>query len=133
MTTSLAERRVTRPATVVAALLLTVAIAAVTTGGAIYFSLFWAEAPAPSVWTVLFAVGFAAVSALGVVAAVALARGSERGRRGVIGYATFGILFTLAKLIWWQETEAIVFGALDIALLLLVSSRRLRDWTVAAG
>lgn len=129
MTTSLAPRRSTRPAAVVAALVLVCAIAVVTTGGAIYFSLFWAEAPAPSFWTVLFATGFAAVSLLGVVAAVALAGGSERGRRGVIVYATFGILFTLAKLVWWQETEAVVFGALDIALLLLVSHRRVRDWT----
>ncbi len=133
MTTSLAERQGTRPTAVVVALLLTLAIAAVTTGGAIYFSLFWAQAPAPSVWTVLFAVGFAAVSALGVVAATALSRGSERGRRWVIAYATFGIVFTLAKLIWWQETEAIVFGALDIALLLLVSSRRVRGWTGATA
>jgi hypothetical protein len=133
MTTSLAPRHRTRPGVVVAALVLILAIAGVTTGGAIYFSLFWAKAPAPSVWTVLFAVGFAAVSALGVVAAVALGRGSEGGRRGVIAYATFGILFTLAKLIWWQETEAIVFGALDIALLLLVSGRRVRDWTDATA
>jgi hypothetical protein len=129
MTTSLAERHGTRPAAVVAALLLTVAIAAVTTGGAIYFSLFWADAPDPSVWTVLFALGFAAVAALGGLAAGAMARRRERGRRGVIAYATFGILFTLAKLIWWQETEAITFGVLDIALLLLVSSRRVRAWT----
>lgn len=133
MTTSLAERHRTRPASAVAALALTLAIAGVTTGGAIYFSLFWAEAPDPSVWTVLFAVGFAAVSVLAVVAAVALARGSERGRRGVIAYATFGILFTLAKLIWWQETEAIVFGALDIVLLLLVSGRPMREWTDATA
>lgn len=133
MTTSLAQRQGFRPRAVVAALLLTLAIATVTTGGAIYFSLFWAQAPAPSVWTVLFAVGFAAVSALGVVAATALARGSERGRRWVIAYATFGILFTLAKLIWWQETQAIVFGALDIALLLLVSTRRVRRWTGATA
>jgi len=131
MTTTLAPRHRTRPGAVVAALLITLAIAGVTTGGAVYFSLFWAEAPAPSVWTVLFAVGFVAVSTLGGVAAVALARGSERGRRGVIAYATFGIIFTLAKLIWWQETEAVVFGALDIVLLLLVSSRPARDWTAA--
>lgn len=133
MTTSIAERQGTRPQAAVAALLLTLAIAGATTAGAIYFSLFWAQAPAPSMWTVLFAVGFTAVSALGVVAATNLTRGSERGRQGVIAYATFGILFTLAKLIWWQETEAIVFGALDIALLLLVSSRRLRDWTGATA
>lgn len=129
MTTSLAPPRSTRPAAVVAALVLVCTIAVVTTGGAIYFSLFWAQAPAPSLWTVLFAAGFSAISALGVVAAVALAGGSERGRRGVIAYAAFGILFTLAKLVWWQETEAILFGALDIALLLLVSHRRVRAWT----
>jgi hypothetical protein len=35
----------------------------------------------------------------------------------------------LAKLVWWQETEAIVFGVLDVALLLLVSARLVRDWT----
>ncbi|WP_435745835.1 hypothetical protein [Nocardioides sp. SYSU DS0663] len=131
MATLLAPRHRTRPAVVVAAFVLILALAPVTTGGAVYFSLFWAEAPAPSVGTVLFAVGFATVSALGVMAGVALARGSERGRRGVIAYATFGILFTLAKLIWWQETEAIVFGVVDVALLLLVSSRRARDWADA--
>lgn len=131
MTTSLAARHGTPPAAVVVAAVLTLAIAVVTTGGAVYFSLFGAEAPTLSVWTVLFAVGFAAASALGVVAAVALTHGSERGRRGVIAYATFGVLFTLAKLIWWQETEAIVFGALDVALLLLVSSRGVRGWTDA--
>lgn len=133
MTTSLAPTHRTRPVSVIAVLALTVLIAVVTTGGAIYFSLLWDEAPDPSVWTVLFAVAFAAISMMGVAAAIGLARGNEHGRRGVIVYATFGILFTMAKLIWWQETEAILFGALDIALVLLVSSRRVRDWTAAAG
>jgi hypothetical protein len=78
---------------------------------------------------VLFAVAFVAIAVAGIIAAITLSRGSERGRRGVIAYAAFGILFTLAKLVWWQETEAIVFGALDVVLLLLVSARRVRDWT----
>lgn len=132
MSTSLVPRQRTRPVAAVATLVLTVAVAGVTTGGAVYFSLFWPEAPDLSVWTGLFALAFTTVSALGVAAAASLARGSERGRRGVIAYATFGILFTLAKLVWWQETEAILFGGLDIVLLLLVSGRRVREWTGVA-
>ena len=129
MTTYSNEATLARPVGATAALVLTPLIAAVTSGGAVYFSLLWSQAPPITVWTVLFAVAFVAVAIAGIVAAIALARGSERGRRGVIAYATFGILFTLAKLVWWQETEAIVFGALDVVLLLLVSTRRVRAWT----
>ena len=120
-----------RPITATVALVLTSLLALVTSGGAIYFSLLWSQAPPLNVWTVLFAVAFVAVAIAGIMAAMALARGSERGRRGVVAYAAFGILFTLAKLVWWQETEAIVFGVLDVVLLLLVSSRRLRASTAA--
>lgn len=129
MTTLPTDTTNTRPVAVTAVLVLTSLVAAVTSGGAIYFSLFWSEAPAVNAWTVLFAVAFVAVAVAGVLAAWALVHGSERGRLGVIGYAAFGILFTLAKLIWWQETEAVLFGALDVALLLLVSGRRVRSWT----
>lgn len=126
------EATVTRPVGVTIALVLTPVIAAVTSGGAVYFSLLWSQAPPVTVWTVLFAVAFVAIAIGGVIAAIALARGSEHGRLGLIAYAGFGILFTLAKLVWWQETEATVFGALDVALLLLVSGRRVRDWTARA-
>ena len=129
MTTYSNEATDTRPVGATVALGLTPLIAMVTSGGAVYFSLLWSEAPEVTVWTVLFAVGFVAIAIAGIIAAIALSRGSERGRRGVIAYAAFGILFTLAKLVWWQETEAIVFGALDVVLLLLVSARRVRDWT----
>jgi hypothetical protein len=133
VTTYSTEATITRPVAATIALVLTPLIALVTSGGAIYFSLLWSEAPAVTVWTVLFAVAFVAIAIAGIIAAIALSRGSERGRRGVIAYAAFGILFTLAKLLWWQETEAIVFGALDVALLLLVSARRVRDWTADRG
>jgi hypothetical protein len=123
------EAATVRPMAATVALVVTSLIAVVTSGGAVYFSLLWAQAPPVTVWTVLFAIAFVAIAIGGVLAATALARGSERGRRGVIAYAAFGILFTLAKLVWWQETEAIVFGALDVVLLLLVSARRVRDWT----
>jgi hypothetical protein len=123
------EAATVRPMAATVALVVTSLIAVATSGGAVYFSLLWAQAPAVTVWTVLFAIAFVAIAIGGVLAATALARGSERGRRGVIAYAAFGILFTLAKLVWWQETEAIVFGALDVVLLLLVSGRRVRDWT----
>ena len=133
MTTYSNEAADTRPVGATVALGLTPLIAVVTSGGAIYFSLLWSEAPAVTAWTVLFAVGFVAIAIAGIIAAIALSRGSERGRRGVIAYAAFGILFTLAKLVWWQETEAIVFGALDVALMLMVSTRRVRDWTADHG
>jgi hypothetical protein len=133
VTTYSNEAGYARPVTATVALGLTPLIAVVTSGGAVYFSLLWSEAPAVTVWTVLFAVAFVAIAVAGIIAAIALSRGSERGRRGVIAYAAFGILFTLAKLVWWQETEAIVFGALDVVLLLLVSARRVRDWTADRG
>jgi hypothetical protein len=133
VTTYSNEATDTRPVGATVALGLTPLIAMVTSGGAVYFSLLWSEAPEVTVWTVLFAVGFVAIAIAGIIAAIALSRGSERGRRGVIAYAAFGILFTLAKLVWWQETEAIVFGVLDVALLLLVSARRVRDWTADHG
>ena len=133
MTTYSHEAADTRPVGATVALGLTTLVAVVTSGGAVYFSLLWSEAPEVTVWTVLFAVAFVAIAIAGIIAAITLSRGSERGRRGVIAYAAFGILFTLAKLVWWQETDAIVFGALDVILLLLVSGRRVRDWTADRG
>jgi hypothetical protein len=118
-----------RPATVWVATVLTYALAAVTSYGATYFTLFWEGAPQRSVGTVLFVVAFIAVAVTGVAAATNVFKGSNTARKVLIGYALFGICFTVAKLIWWQETEATVFGAADVALIALAMSRSVRSYT----
>jgi cation transport ATPase len=114
------------PLTVWAAAVLTFAIALVTSYGAVYFSLFWEQAPPRSLGTWSFAAAFVAIAVLGAASAVALLRGSDTARKVLIGYAVFGVLFTAAKLIWWQETEALVFGGLDVVLILLATARSTR-------
>lgn len=125
--------RARTPFTVWAAAALTVAIALVTSYGAAYFSLFWEQAPprSPATWS--FAVAFVAIAAVGVAAAVAVVRGSNTARKVLVGYAVFGILFTAAKLIWWQETEALVFGALDVVLIALAMARPTRNHVAEAA
>jgi hypothetical protein len=114
------------PATVWTVVLLTPVLALVTSGGAVYFSLLWEGAPQRSLWTVAFAVAYVAISVAGVVAALGLIRGNRRAYRTLVGYAAFGICFTLVKLVFWQETEAIVFGAASAVLLASTLSRPTR-------
>ena len=108
------QRTARPPFTVWAALVLTTLVALVTSYGAVYFSLVWKDAAEPSIWTWLFAIAFVAIAVAGVVAAVGLVRGSNGARKALIAYALLGICFTIAKLIWWQETEALDFGGLDL-------------------
>jgi hypothetical protein len=114
------------PATARTIAVLAPVLAFVTSGGAVYFSLFWAGAPERSPWTVIFAVTYVAVSAAGVAAAMGVLRGSRTALPFLVGYAVLGIGFTIVKLVFWQETEALLFGAAHVVILALALSRPTR-------
>ena len=78
------------------------------------------QGQADNLWT---AGSVGGIDVAGVVAAVGLVRGSNGARKALIAYALFGICFTIAKLIWWQETEALVFGGLDLVLIAVAGAR----------
>ncbi len=98
----------------------------VTSYGAIYFSFFYGD-PEPGLGSWTFATAFLTVNAVAAVSAVALLRGSRRGWSLLVGYGVLGILWCIAKLVFWEETESLVFGAaniLGLALLAAPSTRR---------
>lgn len=104
------------PATVIIAAVLTILVAAVGTYGAVYFSLLdgYDDVDAP------FISMYAYLSLIGIVSAIAQLRGSAIGQAGTIAWGTYGVLFTLVKLVTIQEMEAIGFGV--IALIVVVLS-----------
>jgi hypothetical protein len=102
-----------------------VLLALVTSYGAIYFT-FYFEDPDPGIGSWVFVTVFIAVNVLATVSAVALLRGSRTGWRVLVGYGVLGILWCIAKLVFWHETESLVFGAANIAALALLAARPTR-------
>ena len=100
-------------------------LALVTSYGAIYFSFFF-EDPEPGLGSWVFATGFLTINAVAALAAVALQRGSRTGWRLLVGYGVLGILWCIAKLVFWHETESLVFGAANVLGLLLLAAPRTR-------
>jgi hypothetical protein len=111
-----------------AAAVLTWLLAVVTSYGSIYFS-FYFEDPDPGWGSWLFVVVFIAIAALASGSAVAMVRGSATGRRVLVGYGVLGIAWCVAKLVFWHEAEALVFGAVNVAVLALLAARRGRAFT----
>lgn len=126
--TAPATRRL--PMSVRVASTLTLLMAAVTSYGAYYFSFVF-EDPQPGAGTYAFVTLFWAITLTASVAAVGLLRGSETARRVLVVYAWAEILWTVAKLVFWQETEALVFGVVSVGVLLVFRSRAARAWTAA--
>jgi hypothetical protein len=86
-------------------------------------------------WTdigITFVMAYEFLAALGLVSAVALLRGRPFGRFGVLTYAVWMVAFTCFKLIAFQETEAILFGLVGLAALVLASRPSVRDYAGGA-
>jgi hypothetical protein len=107
-----------------AAALLTV-LPLVSLGGAVYFTFVYEGGVALAAGLPFVAV-FAAVSATGVASGVGLVRGLPLAWRAAVAYVVVMTLWTIAKLVVWHETEAVVFGvaALAIGALLLAPATR---------
>jgi hypothetical protein len=106
---------------------LTVLHALVTSYGAIYFS-FYFEDPDPGLGSWVFVTVFLAINVLATASVVALVRGSRLGWRALVGYGVLGILWCIAKLVFWHETEALVFATVDVAVLALLAAPRTRGF-----
>jgi hypothetical protein len=126
--TAVAGRRARPPAAVVAATALTLLVGAVSAFGSFYFALVYDNAnPGPAAYA--FVGVFWAATLVGMVGAVGLLRRAEQGRRALLGYCGAQLLWTLAKLVVWHESEALVFGAVTAVVLLAARSRAAQRWT----
>jgi hypothetical protein len=67
-----------------------------------------------------------ATAVVNLVAGIALGRGSETARRILIATALAHVAFSVVKLTAYDEPEALVFAALDAALIALLSLRGVR-------
>ena len=102
-------------------------LALVTSYGAIYFTFFF-EDPEPGVGSWAFVTTFFAINAVAAVSAVALLRGSRTGWQVLVGYGVLGILWCIAKLVFWQEIESLVFGVANVLGLVLLAVPRTRRY-----
>ncbi len=100
-------------------------LALVTSYGAIYFS-FYFEDPDPGLGSWVFVIVFLAINVVAAASAVGLVRGSRLSWQLLVGYGVLGILWCIAKLVFWHETEALVFGAANVAALALLAARPTR-------
>jgi hypothetical protein len=64
-----------------------------------------------------------AMGASYVVSGVRILRGDPAAIRPLLRTAYVGIAFTVAKLAIWQETEAVIFGMVAIAIAVLLAGR----------
>ena len=108
---------------VLAAIVLLLAL--VTSYGSIYFTFYFGDPP-PGIGSWAFVAVFFTINAVAAVSALALLRGSRTGWRVLVGYGVLGILWCIAKLVFWQETEALIFGAGNVVALLLLAALRTR-------
>lgn len=97
----------------------------VTSYGAIYFSFYFGD-PDPGVGTWAFVTAFLAINVVAAVAAVGLHRGSSVAWKVLLGYGVTGILWCIAKLVFWSEEESLVFGAANVLALWLLAARPTR-------
>ena len=106
-------------------------LALVTSYGAIYFSFYFEDPdPGPGSW--VFVAAFLGINVLAAAAAYGLLHGRRLGWQLLMAYGVLGILWCIAKLVFWSETESLVFGAANVAGLALLTAPRTRAF-VAAG
>ncbi|MFP5334588.1 MAG: hypothetical protein ACLGIV_04675 [Actinomycetes bacterium] len=113
------------PGTAIAAAGLACLVAMVSAYGAIYF----VGLDGYDDIGVTFLTVFLSVAAFAVVSAVALLRGSSHGRVGLVAYGLYMLVFMAMKLLSVQELEAIPFGVVGAAVLVLALHRRTREFT----
>ena len=96
-------------------------LALVTSYGAIYFS-FYFEDPDVGLGSWLFVTVFLAINVGAVTATAALLRRSAVGWKVLLAYGVVGILWCIAKLVFWQELESLVFGVFNVVCLALLAA-----------
>jgi hypothetical protein len=109
-----------------AAVLVTL-LALVTAYGAFYFSFVF-ENPPVRPGAVVFVAAYWALDAAAVAAGIGLLRGRRLGRQALLAYVVWGVLFCMAKIIFWHETEALVFGGASLVLLALLAAPSTRRY-----
>jgi cation transport ATPase len=114
------------PWTVRVAAAIVLLLAVVTSYGAIYFSFYFQD-PEVGLGSYAFVAAFLAINVTAAAAAASLLRGSSTGWRVLVGYGVLGIVWCIAKLVFWQEEEAMLFGAANVAYLVLLMARRTRQ------
>jgi hypothetical protein len=97
----------------------------VSCSGAIYFTFVYEGGTSLAVGLPFVAV-FVAISATGVAAGVGVVRGFAVAWRAAIGYAVAMSLWTVAKLVFWHELEALAFGAAGLAVAALLATPAVR-------
>lgn len=115
------------PVTLWVTTVFTLLLALVSSYGSIYFS-FYFEDPDPGIGSWTFVAGFIAIAVTGAASAIAALRGSRTGWRMLAGYGVLGILWCIAKLVFWQEVEALVFGAVNLLILGMLFAPRTRRY-----
>ncbi len=120
-------RRGRPPVPAIVAAGLQMLVATVTTIAVFYFSLVDAAKPPLAAGLALVALYWSA-NAIGVAGSIGMLRGRALGRKVLIGYALYGILFSLAKLFIWHESAALLFGAIDIVLIALAAAPATRRY-----
>jgi hypothetical protein len=112
------------PVAVVAAVALTVLIAAVGGYGALYFSGLdgWSD------MDLTFVVAYDFLALFGLVSAVAFARRSLIGHAGLVTYAVWMNVFNAFKVGYIHEAEAIPFAVVGLLILGLALSRPARRY-----
>ena len=111
-------------AAVITLIALTVLVTCFGAYGAVYFS-------GLEGWTDLgltFVVAYEFLTLLGLVSAIAFARRSPLGRAGLVTYGVWMNVFTAFKVGYIHETEAIPFGVVGLAILVLALSRPARRY-----
>ena len=102
----------------------------VTSYGAIYFSFFFENPdPGPGSWA--FVTVFLGINVLAATAAYGLLRGRRLGWQLLVAYGVLGILWCIAKLVFWSETESLVFGVANVLGLALLAAPRTRAFVAA--
>ncbi len=119
--TTAATRPARAPWTVTTLSAVTLLLALVTSYGAIYFT-FYFEDPEPGLGSWVFVTAFLTINAVAAGCAVALFRGSRVAWQVLVGYGVLGILWCIAKLVFWSETEALLFGVANVLALGLLAA-----------
>ena len=100
---------------------ITMLLALVTSYGAIYFTFLF-EDPDPGLGSWVFVIAFLVINVVAAASAVGLWRGRLLAWQVLVGYAVLDILWCLAKLVFWSETESLVFGVANVVALALLAA-----------
>lgn len=121
------SRRSRPPVTVLVAAGLQMLVAVLTTVAVFYFSLVDGARPALAVGLAFIAVYWSA-NVIGVAGSVGLLRRRDAGRRILLGYGIYQLLFSLLKIVVWHESASYLFIGVGLVLIALVAAPSTRSW-----